>query len=58
MYQLEEVLPIILCHEAEESQEGPAEGVLAGVAIVGVPPSLDTLVTLGAVPVDKMGCWL
>lgn len=58
MYQLEEVLPIILCHEAEESQEGPAEGVIAGVAIVGVPPSLHTLVTLRAVPGDKMGCWL
>lgn len=55
MYQLKEVLPIVLCHEAEESQEGPAEGVIAGVAIIGVPPSLYALVTLGAVPGDRMG---
>lgn len=55
LYQLEEVLPIVLCHEAEESQEGPAEGVVAGVAIVGVPPGLDALITLGAVPRDRTG---
>lgn len=55
LYQLEEVLPIVLCHEAEESQEGPAEGVIAGVAIVGVPPGLDALVTLRAAPGDRMG---
>lgn len=55
LYQLEEVLPIVLCHEAEESQEGPAEGVIAGVAVVGVPPSLHALVTLGAMPGERMG---
>lgn len=57
-YQLEEVLPVVLCHEAEESQEGPAESVIAGVAIVGVPPRLDALVTLRAVPRDRTGDWL
>lgn len=55
LYQLEEVLPIVLCHEAEESQEGPAEGVIAGVAIVGVPSGLDALITLRAAPGDRMG---
>lgn len=55
LYQLEEVLPVVLCHEAEERQEGPAEGVIAGVAIVGVPPGFHALVTLGALPGDRMG---
>lgn len=49
-YQLEEVLPVVLGHEAEEGQEGPAEGVIAGVAIVGVPPGLHALVALRALP--------
>lgn len=57
MYQLEEVLPVVLGHEAEESQKGPAERVVAGVAVVGVPSGLDTLITLRAVPADKTGCW-
>lgn len=52
-YQLEEVLPEVLCHEAEEGQEGPAEGVVAGVAIVGVPPSLHALVALRALPAGE-----
>lgn len=43
-----------MCHEAEERQEGPAEGIIAGVAIVGVPPSFNALVTLGALPGDRM----
>lgn len=38
--QLKQVLPVILGHESEESQEGPTKRVIAGVAIVGVPPSL------------------
>lgn len=54
-YQLEEVLPVILCHEAEESQKGPAEGVVAGVAIVGVAPGLHALITLRTVPGDRIG---
>lgn len=53
LYQLEKVLPVILRHETEQSQEGPAEGVVAGVAIVGVPASLDAFVALGAVPGSK-----
>ena len=55
LYQLEEVLPVVLCHEAEESQEGPAERVIAGIAVVGVPPGLDALITLRAMPADRMG---
>lgn len=55
LYQLKKVLPVILRHETEESQEGPAEGVVAGVAIVGVPSSLDAFVALGAVPGSKKG---
>ena len=31
------------------------EGVIAGVAVVGVPPGLDALITLRAMPVDRMG---
>jgi hypothetical protein len=55
LYQLEEVLPIVLGNEAEESQEGPAEGIVAGVAIVGVPSSLDALITLRAMPMGRIG---
>lgn len=55
LYQLEKVLPVVLRHETEESQEGPAEGVVAGVAIVGVPPSLHAFVALRAVPGSKRG---
>lgn len=43
-----------MCHEAEERQKGPAEGVIAGVAIVGVPPSFNARVALGAVPGNRM----
>ena len=50
--QLKEVLPVVLGHEPEESEEGPAEGVKAGVAVVGVPPRLYTLVALRTLPVD------
>ena len=50
--QLKEVLPVVLGHEPEESEEGPAEGVEAGVAVVGVPPRLHTLVALRTLPVD------
>lgn len=49
-YQLEEVLPEVLRHEAEQRQESPAEGVVAGVAVVGVPPCLHALVSLRALP--------
>ena len=55
LYQLEKVLPVVLRHQTEESQEGPAEGVKAGIAIVGVPPSLYAFVALGAVPGSKGG---
>ena len=35
---LVEVLPIVLGHQAEGGEEGPAEGVEARVAVVGVGP--------------------
>lgn len=46
--QLEKVLPVVLGHESEEGEESPAERVKAGVAIVGVPPSLHTQVSFWA----------
>lgn len=34
---LVEILPEVLSHESEERQERPAEGVEAGVSVIGVP---------------------
>lgn len=51
--QLEKVLPVVLGHESEEGEEGPAKGVKTGVAIVGVPPSLHARVSLWALPINK-----
>lgn len=48
LYQHVKILPEVLCHEAEESQEGPAEAVKAGVAVVWIPPSFHTRVALRA----------
>ena len=46
---LVEVLPVVLRHEAEGGEEGPAEGVEAGVAVVGVgAKALVARVVLGA----------
>ena len=46
---LVEVLPVVLRHEAEGREEGPAEGVEAGVAVVGVgAEALVARVVLGA----------
>lgn len=39
---MKEVFPEVLGHEAEKSQESPTEGVVTGVAIVWVPPDLET----------------
>lgn len=47
-YQHVKVFPEVLCHESEESQEGPAEAVKAGVAVVWIPPSFHTCVALRA----------
>lgn len=47
-YQHVKVFPEVLCHESEESQEGPAEAVKAGVAIVWIPPSFHACVALRA----------
>jgi len=51
--QLENVLPVVLGHESEEGQEGPAKRVKTGVAIVGVPPSLHARVSFWALPINK-----
>lgn len=51
--QLEKVLPVVLGHESEEGQEGPAERVKTGVAKVGVPPSLHACVSFWALSVNK-----
>lgn len=50
--QLEKVLPVVLGHESEECQEGPAKRVKAGVAKVGVPPSLHARKSFWALPVN------
>ena len=49
-YQHVEILPEVLGHESEEGEEGPAEAVEAGVAVVGVPARLHTGVALRATP--------
>lgn len=48
-----EVLPVVLRHQAEQGQEGPAEGVEAGVAVVRVPSYLQTVEAVGALPVKR-----
>lgn len=45
-------LPAVLCHQAEQGQEGPAEGVEAGVAIVGVATRLQALEAIRTLPVN------
>lgn len=51
--QLEKVLPVVLGHESEEGQEGPAKRVKTGVAKVGVPPGLHACVSLWALSINK-----
>jgi len=43
-YQLVQVLPKVLRHEAEESQESPAKTVKAGVVIIWIATSLHACV--------------
>lgn len=50
--QLEKALPVVLGHESEEGEEGPAKRVKAGVAIVGVPPSLHAHVSFWALSIN------
>ena len=38
-----EVFPVVLCHQAEQRQEGPPEAVEAGVAVVWIPSCLQTV---------------
>ena len=47
-HQHVKVFPEVLCHESEESQEGPAEAVKAGVAVVWIPPGFHACVALRA----------
>lgn len=47
-YQHVKVLPEVLRHESEESQEGPAEAVKACVAVVWIPPSFHAHIALRA----------
>lgn len=49
---LVKVFPVVLSHESEKSQEGPAEGVEAGVAIVRITASFDTYETLWTGPAN------
>lgn len=51
--QLEKVLPVVLGHESEEGQEGPAKRVKTGVAKVWVPPSLHAGVSFRALPINR-----
>lgn len=51
--QVEKVLPAVLGHESEEGEESPAKRVKAGVAIVGVPPSLHAQVSFGALSISR-----
>lgn len=43
-YQHVQVLPKVLCHEAEKSKKRPAKAVKAGVAVVWIASSLHTCV--------------
>ena len=52
--QLEDVFPVILRHESEEGEEGPAEGVEVGVAIVGVGSSLHARVSFWALSINMV----
>lgn len=51
--QLEKIFPVVLGHESEEGQEGPAKRIKAGVTKVGVPPSLHACVSFWALPVSR-----
>lgn len=47
---LVEVLPVVLSHQSEQRQEGPAERVKAGVAVIWVPARFDAPESLWAQP--------
>ena len=53
---LVEVLPVVLGHESEEREEGPAEGVEAGVAVIWIPTRFHTREALWAEPVRTTLC--
>ena len=47
-YQLIEVFPVVLGHQTECTQHGPAEVVKVGVAVVGITAVLFTLIVFWA----------
>lgn len=50
-YLVIEIFPAVLGHEAEQGQEGPAKGVKARVAVVGVATRLETFKPVWTLPV-------
>lgn len=50
-YLVVQIFPVVLGHEAEQGQEGPAKGVEASVAVVGVPTRLQTFKPIWTLPV-------
>lgn len=49
---VKELFPVVLRHEPEEGQKGPAEGVKTGVAVVGIPPHFEAVKPIWALPVE------
>jgi len=47
---LVEVFPVVLGHESEQGEEGPAEGVEARVAVVWIAARFDTFKALWTEP--------
>lgn len=51
---VKQFLPVVLCHESEEGQKSPAEGIETGVAIVWIPSYFQAVKSVGTLPVmDK-----
>lgn len=48
---MKEFLPVVLGHESEEGQKGPAEGIKTGVAIVWIPSDFQTIKPIWTLPV-------
>lgn len=49
-YLLVKVFPVILSHQSEQREEGPAERVKAGVIVVWVESNFEASVPLWALP--------
>lgn len=51
---VKQFLPVVLCHESEEGQKSPAEGIKTGVAIVWIPSYFQAVKSVGTLPaMDK-----